>query len=129
MATDRGNARQKAGLTLGILDNIPGERRRQLAYKCAWYGSELRPVPPQGTSQTCPACKKCGPRSRLHCGREFACVHCGHVDHADRSPSIEVEARARRMGDTVNKSTRSPHPGARGQGTGARTRAALAAAR
>ncbi|WP_246101225.1 transposase [Streptomyces cyaneus] len=99
-----------------------------MAYKCPLYGSDLRPVPPQGTSQTCPSCKKRDPRNRLRCGREFACVHCGHLDHADHIASIEIEARARRMGDTVTKSTRSLQAGARGQTSGARMRAALAAA-
>ncbi|MGW0823113.1 hypothetical protein [Streptomyces sp. NPDC002845] len=68
------------------------------------YGSDLRSVLPQGTSQTCPSCKKRDPRNRLHCGREFA-------------------------GDTVIKSTRSLHAEARGHASGARMRAALAAAR
>ncbi|MGV9786652.1 RNA-guided endonuclease InsQ/TnpB family protein [Streptomyces sp. NPDC003435] len=119
--------KQKAGLNRGVLDNIPGERRRQLAYKCPLYGSELRTVPPQGTSQTCPSCGKRDPRNRLRCGRDFACVHCGHLDHADRVASIEIEARARRMGDTVIKSTRSLHTEARGHTSGTRMRAALAA--
>ncbi|MEU1517163.1 transposase [Streptomyces sp. NPDC005811] len=126
---DTRNRKQKAGLTRGVLDNAPGERRRQLAYKCPLYGSDLRPVPPQGTSQTCPSCKKRDPRNRLRCGREFACVHCGHIDHADRVASVEIEARARRMGDTVTKSTRSLHPEARDPASGARMRAAPAAAR
>ncbi|AZQ38113.1 transposase [Streptomyces cyaneochromogenes] len=123
------NRNQKAGLNRGILDNAPGERRRQLAYKCALYGSDLRPVPPQGTSQTCPSCNKRDPRNRLRCGREFSCVHCGHTEHADRVASIEIEARARRMGDTDIKGTRSLRSEARGQATGARLRAAPAAAR
>ncbi|MGW6398538.1 zinc ribbon domain-containing protein [Streptomyces sp. NPDC055134] len=106
----------------------PGERRRQLAYKCHLYGSDLRPAPPQGRSQTCPCCKKRDPRNRLRSGREFACVHCGRIDRADRIVSLEIEARARRMGDTVIKSTRSPCAGARDQATGTRMRAALAAA-
>ncbi|MET7516049.1 zinc ribbon domain-containing protein [Streptomyces sp. NPDC005480] len=63
------------------------------------------------TPQTCPACKKRDPKNRLHGGREFACVHCGHVDHGDRTASLEIEARARRMGDTVIKSTRSSRSG------------------
>ncbi|WP_078970372.1 RNA-guided endonuclease InsQ/TnpB family protein [Streptomyces natalensis] len=124
-APGRGVGR-KSGLNRAIYDHIPGERRRQLAYKAPMYGSQLRPVAPHGTSQTCPECGKRDPRSRVGCGREFACVHCGHTDHADKTASIEIEARARRMGDTVTKSTRSPARGARGRETVTRLRAAPA---
>ncbi|MFE0191988.1 RNA-guided endonuclease InsQ/TnpB family protein [Streptomyces sp. NPDC058989] len=117
---------RKSGLNRAILDNVPGERRRQLIYKTARYGSELRLVAPHGTSQTCPECGQRDPRSRVGCGREFVCVHCGHADHADKTASIEIEARARRMGDTVIKSTRSPVRGARGRKIGTRLRAAPA---
>ncbi|GGR39661.1 RNA-guided endonuclease InsQ/TnpB family protein [Streptomyces netropsis] len=44
------NVRAKAGLNRSILDNCPGERRRQLEYKCRLYGSQLRPVSPFHTS-------------------------------------------------------------------------------
>ncbi|SDK75437.1 putative transposase [Streptomyces indicus] len=99
--------RQKAGLNRSILDNIPGERRRQLEYKTRLYGSALVAVPPFHTSQTCAACGKVDPASRQGCGRLFACVHCGHEDDADHNASVEIEARARRTGGTVTNSTRS----------------------
>ncbi|GAB2814568.1 RNA-guided endonuclease InsQ/TnpB family protein [Streptomyces daliensis] len=101
------NVGQKAGLNRSILDNSPGERRRQLAYKARLYGSELRAVPPFHTSQTCAACGNADPGSRKGCGRLFACVHCGHEDDADHNASVEIEARARRTGGTVTNSTRS----------------------
>ncbi|MDX3379130.1 transposase [Streptomyces sp. ME02-6991-2A] len=101
------NVRAKAGLNRSILDNTPGERRRQLAYKARLYGSELRVVPPFHTSQTCAACGRVDPESRKGCGRLFACVHCGHEDDADHNASVEIEARARRTGGTVTNSTRS----------------------
>ena len=41
------NVAQKAGLNRAILDNTPGERRRQLAYKAPWYGSALVAVRPR----------------------------------------------------------------------------------
>jgi len=88
------NVAQKAGLDRGILDNSPGERRRQLTYKCPKYGSVLVPVPPHGTSQTCPACGVRDPKNRLGCGREFACAHCGYQGHADRVAAINIEQRA-----------------------------------
>ncbi len=50
------NVRAKAGLNRGILDNAPGERRRQLEYKAPLFGSEVRVVPAPFTSQACSAC-------------------------------------------------------------------------
>lgn len=99
--------RQKAGLNRSILDNAPGERRRQLAYKCRMYGSQLIAVPPFHTSQTCVNCGKVDPDSREGCGRLSSCVHCGHEDDADHNASVEIEARARRTGGSVINSTRS----------------------
>ncbi|WP_328891221.1 RNA-guided endonuclease InsQ/TnpB family protein [Streptomyces sp. NBC_00316] len=85
----------KSGLNRSILDNCPGERRRQLEYKCPLYGSELVVVPAFHTSQTCAACGQVDPASRKGCGRTFACVHCGYEDDADHNASVEIEARAR----------------------------------
>ncbi|MFI9360814.1 RNA-guided endonuclease InsQ/TnpB family protein [Kitasatospora sp. NPDC053057] len=100
---------QKSGLNRSILDNAPGERRRQLTYKCRLYGSKLIPVPAFQTSQTCanPVCGKVDPASRPGCGRIFRCVHCGWEDDADHNASVEIEARARRTGGLVTNSTRS----------------------
>lgn len=101
------NVRAKAGLNRSVLDNTPGERRRQLAYKARLYGSELRVVPPFHTSRTCAVCGRVDRESRKGCGRLFACVHCGHEGDADHNASVEIEARARRTGGTVTNSTRS----------------------
>src|SRR6266540_2096378 len=84
------NVHQKAGLNRSILDNTPGERRRQLAYKASRHGSELRLVPPSGTSQTCSACGTRDPESRQGCGRVFACTTCGHQAHADLNAAVEA---------------------------------------
>jgi putative transposase len=46
---------QKSGLNRSILDQGWGEFRRQLDYKVQWNGGILLAVPPQHTSQTCPA--------------------------------------------------------------------------
>jgi putative transposase len=88
------NVRQKAGLNRGILDNTPGERRRQLAYKAPRFGSELRLVPPGGTSQTCALCGHRDPWSRPGCGRLFACTACGFRVHADWNAAQIIHARA-----------------------------------
>ncbi|MFJ6485695.1 MULTISPECIES: RNA-guided endonuclease InsQ/TnpB family protein [unclassified Streptomyces] len=101
------NVRAKAGLNRSVLDNTPGERRRQLEYKARMYGSVLVAVPPFHTSQTCAACGLVDPGSRKGCGRLFACTRCGHEDDADRNASMEIEARARRTGGSDINSTRS----------------------
>ncbi|MCX5608178.1 MULTISPECIES: transposase [unclassified Streptomyces] len=101
------NVRAKAGLNRSVLDNAPGERRRQLEYKCRMYGSVLVAVPPFHTSQTCAACGLVDPGSRKGCGRLFACTRCGHEDDADHNASVEIEARARRTGGSDINSTRS----------------------
>ena len=90
------NVRQKAGLNRAILDNIPGERRRQLAYKTRWYGSQLRLVPAAYSSQQCSQCGLVDPTSRPGCGREFACVACGDQDHADHNAAKNIERRGAR---------------------------------
>jgi len=100
------NVAQKAGLNRGILDNAPGERRRQLGYKCPKYGSDLRPVPPFNTSNTCPDCGAVDPKNRLGCGREFACVHCGYQAHADWAAAVNIERRAAVQGPSAGVSPR-----------------------
>ncbi|MFD7277125.1 RNA-guided endonuclease InsQ/TnpB family protein [Streptomyces sp. NPDC059862] len=86
---------QKAGLNRAVLDNLPGERRRQLVYKCPAYGSELVLVQPARTSQTCGVCNLWDPASRI--SRDtFACTGCGHTDDADHNASVVILSRALR---------------------------------
>lgn len=101
------NVRAKAGLNRSVLDNAPGERRRQLEYKTRMYGSAIVAVPPFHTSQTCAKCGQVDPESRQGCGRLFSCTLCGHEDDADHNASVEIEARARRTGGSDINSTRS----------------------
>jgi putative transposase len=98
------NVKAKAGLNRAVLDNAPYERRRQLAYKAPRFGSELRLVRPAFTSQTCSACGVRDPESRPGCGRLFACIACGHVEHADRNAARNIHDLA--AGQAVH-STRS----------------------
>jgi putative transposase len=98
------NVRAKAALNRQVLDNMPGERRRQLKYKAIKFGSEVRLVRAAGTSQTCSACGVRDPKSRPGCGRQFACSSCGHHAHADWNAAQNIEALA--AGRAVN-STRS----------------------
>jgi putative transposase len=96
------NVRAKAGLNRAVLDNTPGERRRQLAYKAPRFGSELWLVPPQAPSVTCASCGHRDPASRPGCGRVFACTGCGHQAHADANAARNIEqlAAGRAVGST-----------------------------
>jgi len=130
------NVKQKAGLNKSIADQGWFEIRRQLGYKTARHGGKLVAVPAAGTSQTCARCGVRDPESRQGCGRLFACVHCGHTDHADRNAALTILDRAfstagrkhalgREAGPAASgrrrpQSTRSPH--GRGTLTGSRTR-------
>ncbi|MER0445605.1 transposase [Streptomyces sp. Edi4] len=98
MTASAGRGSRKAGLNRGILDNTPGERRRQLAYKCPRYGSVLVAVVPAGTSQTCGRCGHRDPLSRTD-RDSFRCVKCGHGDDADHNAATVTLHRALRMAD------------------------------
>jgi len=119
------NVRAKAGLNRGILDNAPGERRRQLEYKAPLFGSEVRVVPAPFTSQACSACGVADKASRPGCGREFACTACGHQEHADKNAALNIEGRARRAAG-LNSTRRHLVPSPRE--TGRRSREPLAGA-
>ena len=106
---------QKAGLNRAVLDNAPGERRRQLAYKCPAYGSELVVVPPARTSQTCGACKLWDPASRIN-RDTFSCTGCGHTDDADHNASVVILSRA--FLDQVGAPSAAGHCGAQHASTG-----------
>jgi putative transposase len=76
------NVRQKAGLNRRILDAAWAEFRRQLQYKCAGVGGAAVPVAPAYTSRTCRICRHESAESRKEQAL-FACVNCGHTEHAD----------------------------------------------
>ncbi len=117
--------RQKAGLNKSIANQGWFEIRRQLGYKTQRYGGVLVAAPAHGSSQTCSKCHVRDPESREGCGRLFACVACGHTEHADRNasraildrafstagrkPTTRWEAGARTSGRVGSQSTRSPH--------------------
>ena len=87
----------KAGLNRGILDNAPFERRRQFGYKGPKFGTQIVSVPAPNTSRRCAKCKALDPANRPGCGREFACVACGHQDHADRNAAVNIRAAAEQI--------------------------------
>lgn len=91
------NVRAKSGLNRGILDNAPHERRRQLEYKAPRHGSKLVAVPAPNTSRRCSECGAVDPANRAGCGRVFACVACGHQEHADKNAAKNIESLAIKM--------------------------------
>ena len=76
------NVKAKAGLNRVILDKGFGEIRRQLEYKCRWYGSELVAVNPAYTSQRCHECGHAEAGNRPS-QAVFRCLKCGHEANAD----------------------------------------------
>jgi putative transposase len=86
------NVRQKAGLNRVILDKGWGEVRRQLDYKCRWYGSRLVAVNPAHTSQECSACHHVDAGNRVT-RDSFVCLACGHSDNADVNAARNILAR------------------------------------
>ncbi len=76
------NVRAKAGLNRSIMDAGWGEFARQLTYKVQWRGGQVILVNPAYTSRTC---RICGYESAENRKTQsvFACVACGHAEHAD----------------------------------------------
>lgn len=87
---------QKSGLNKAILDQGWFEFRRQLEYKLNWNGGMLVAVPPQYTSQTCPACGHVAKENRTTQAK-FECVGCGHTDNADVVGAMNILARGHRV--------------------------------
>lgn len=86
----RNGARAKAGLNRAILDASPGELRRQLAYKCEWYGSTLVVASPWfPSSKTCSSCKTVKTKLSLS-ERTFHCGVCGLAIDRDHNASLNL---------------------------------------
>jgi putative transposase len=96
-AKGSGHWRGKAGLNRAILDVAPGELRRQLGYKCSWYGSALlvadRCYP---SSKTCSGCGWRKPSLPLS-KRMFRCDNelCGLVIDRDLNAALNLAALVR----------------------------------
>ena len=88
--------KQKSGLNRAILDQGWGEFRRQLEYKMTWQGGMLLAVPPQLTSQTCPACGHVS-RDNRQSQAKFLCTDCGYENHADVVGAINILERGYRL--------------------------------
>ncbi len=87
------NVAAKAGLNRTILRNGWSMARSMLEYKAAWSGVMLVAVPPAFTSQACSACGFTDAGNRTSQAR-FACLACGHAEHADRNAAKNILRRA-----------------------------------
>lgn len=74
------------------------EIRRQLAYKCAWYGKQLVIVNPYKTSQICSECGYDDGKHTLDV-REWTCPSCG--THHDRDINAAKNIRNLGLGQAV----------------------------
>ena len=90
------NVRQKSGLNRSILDQGWGMFRNQLAYKLEWNGGMLLAVPPQYSSQECPACHHIAKDNRKT-QAQFECMSCNYKNHADVVGAMNVLERGHRL--------------------------------
>lgn len=89
-AKGSGHWRPKAALNRAVLDVAPSELRRQLGYKCRWYGSTLvvaeRWYP---SSKTCSGCGTVKAKLALS-QRLFRCATCGLVIDRDLNAAANL---------------------------------------
>ena len=85
------NVKAKSGLNRSILDQGWYEFRRQLTYKQTFRGGDVLAVPPQYTSQRCPACQHVSADNRPSQAR-FRCTSCGYRANADHVGAVNVLA-------------------------------------
>ena len=83
---------QKAGLNRGLATAGLGELSQIVANQCDKRGIHLIPVPPQGSSQSCP---RCGHRQRKNRKSQaiFRCLNCSWPGHLDRSAARVLRNR------------------------------------
>lgn len=81
------NMMRNKHLSRSIADSSWAKIKSMVAYKCEWYGKELRLVAPQYTSQICSACGENTGKKPLNI-RGFDCPHC-HAHH-DRDINAAV---------------------------------------
>ena len=89
-------------LARSIADASMREFRRQVAYKCAWYGIELVVVP--RFEPTSKPCSKCGwvKEDLTLSDRVFACEACGHTADRDDNASDNIRMLAVSSTERIN---------------------------
>ena len=86
------SAMSRGNLAKQILDCSWAEWFRQLRYKAEEAGRRFVAVDPKYTSQTCSQCGFKHPDNRKT-QADFACLSCGHQDHADHNAAVNILAR------------------------------------
>lgn len=86
------NVAAKSGLNRSILEVGWGEAKRQLEYKCAWYGSKAVKVLPAYTSQECSRCGYTRAENRPT-QAVFRCGGCGYEANADHNAAQVILKR------------------------------------
>jgi putative transposase len=81
-------ASAKSGLNKQISSAGWGVLVSMLSYKAEWAGTTLVAVDPRHTSQRCHCCGHVAEENRKR--EKFACVACGHHDHADVNAAKNV---------------------------------------
>ena len=102
------NVKAKSGLNRAILDQGWGTFRNMLVYKLQANGGQLVLVPPAYSSQRCSACGFIHAENRKTQAR-FACVACGHQEHADVNAAKNILAAGHAVsacGGDVRRSAR-----------------------
>jgi putative transposase len=94
--------RQKAGLNRAILDQAWGSFVRYLQYKLAGVGGDVVRVNPAYTSRTCHCCGHEAIENR-NTQAAFACVACGHTDHADVNAAKNILAAGHAVWVSMNR--------------------------
>ncbi|MCG2795418.1 MAG: transposase [Actinomycetia bacterium] len=89
-------------LARAVADASMRELRRQLAYKCAWYGTRLVVVP--RFAATSKPCSKCGwvKEDLTLSDRTFHCEACGHTADRDDNASENIRLLAVSSTERVN---------------------------
>lgn len=86
------NVAAKSGLNRAILELGWGELKRQLDYKCRWYGSHAVKVSPAYSSQECSECGHVSAENRKT-QDSFRCIRCGYEANADHNAARVIKKR------------------------------------
>lgn len=87
------NVAAKRGLNRRLADQGLRTLRTFLEYKLAWNGGQFEAVEPKYTSQRCNKCAHTAKENRPS-QKKFACVACGHEDHADVNAAKNIRDAA-----------------------------------
>jgi len=89
-------------LARAVADASIGEFRRQMEYKCAWYGIELVVVP--RFEPTSKPCFRCGwvKEDLTLSDRVFVCEACGHVADRDDNAADNIRSLAASSPERIN---------------------------